>query len=894
MSYVIKKNEALINLKLTDTGRRNLAAGNFNISSFALSDAEMDYSSDNKSRINILRPQDNHIDLTVQIPGPNGATLVPVSNITAVSDEINSVEKERGFFIYENNGDININEDLFTIGKILSEPNTSSNKITLTINEYTVVNNLKSTIDRGDIVFLKIISNDYLSKVGSIDYSNLYSSVIKDPIPYLFFSILSINNQESVDLSNLSTSFELTLDRNLPNNEDYIAIAYVYPGGYAIKNYYDKETPSDYFDNSYLDFTYNNPNFIDEVPVWNFNLVTMEDIIGLDSTIYKGKFNALSRDYWGTSLYYDYFRNVNLYGKIGVIHYTNNSFSNYYGEGFYRNSFKLKIPHIMWHRKQFSSNDISNSIGYTFVCGNELKTINNDGIVRYYDLVDQEQNPLIVGKVFIDQKIVVIENKELLMTMSYKSNRNWTLPSPVLTPIEPGVCPESSTLGALEVDEAIHCTYMFIDNFGLTGAQCENYTTYTNRTDSPKDVLFEFFKDKTNQAYNEFNYLQSYTDGFGYGYRVGSIILLWQKTPFGGVPDPANWNYIFANNFIGTNGCIGGAAALNESFVLDTESSIYPLNFQSNTYLLAKKEIGEVLVSQNGALLSKASSLENLGIDGSYWVNNNNTVEGVATNSLVIFSDNLLFGGDTIQFNYLTGTSTLASSVRKDYEVPITGIPTSNTYLNGLFLFNDKTCIALENQPNNDIVYLFYNGQLISSNNYNVINSGVASERRVELNFTPTLGAKISIFYIDGSGVGTNPIGDLLTVDNVKNLRVIIDQNLLNSTEFTEYNINDYIRIPPITNLDEITFGDESFLFANVSVEAKATIYKSLITCNVLPNTFVTTENITFNTNQDKVAFTEIGFYDADADLVAVGKFSEPLVRKYNSDLLIIQATIDY
>jgi nitrogenase subunit NifH len=34
--------------------------------------------------------------------------------------------------------------------------------------------------------------------------------------------------------------------------------------------------------------------------------------------------------------------------------------------------------------------------------------------------------------------------------------------------------------------------------------------------------------------------------------------------------------------------------------------------------------------------------------------------------------------------------------------------------------------------------------------------------------------------------------------------------------------------------------------------------------------------------------------YDSDGDLVAIGKFSQPLTRKYNSDVLIIQATIDF
>ena len=53
-------------------------------------------------------------------------------------------------------------------------------------------------------------------------------------------------------------------------------------------------------------------------------------------------------------------------------------------------------------------------------------------------------------------------------------------------------------------------------------------------------------------------------------------------------------------------------------------------------------------------------------------------------------------------------------------------------------------------------------------------------------------------------------------------------------------------------------------------------------------------QNPTFNSDQDKVAFTEIAIYDSNNVVVATGKFSEPVTRKYNSDMLVLQATIDF
>lgn len=45
----------------------------------------------------------------------------------------------------------------------------------------------------------------------------------------------------------------------------------------------------------------------------------------------------------------------------------------------------------------------------------------------YYNLSDLSGN--IVGKIFTDLKIFVIEDQELLFALSYKSNRSWTLPN---------------------------------------------------------------------------------------------------------------------------------------------------------------------------------------------------------------------------------------------------------------------------------------------------------------------------------------------------------------------------------------------------------------------------------------------------------------------------------
>ena len=78
----------------------------------------------------------------------------------------------------------------------------------------------------------------------------------------------------------------------------------------------------------------------------------------------------------------------------------------------------------MWHK------NITPKLGLTLTPKNGLKLLTGDTKslnINYYDLCDNWDN--VVGKVFPDLKIFVIEDQELLFALSYKSNRSWTLPN---------------------------------------------------------------------------------------------------------------------------------------------------------------------------------------------------------------------------------------------------------------------------------------------------------------------------------------------------------------------------------------------------------------------------------------------------------------------------------
>ena len=85
----------------------------------------------------------------------------------------------------------------------------------------------------------------------------------------------------------------------------------------------------------------------------------------------------------------------------------------------------------MYHR------DGDNKMGHKFKMGsinNYVKSLVNDEMDSegevYFDLIDTTSNQNIVGKIFPHKQAIVIDDEEILMALSMKSNRNWTLPAP--------------------------------------------------------------------------------------------------------------------------------------------------------------------------------------------------------------------------------------------------------------------------------------------------------------------------------------------------------------------------------------------------------------------------------------------------------------------------------
>ena len=326
---------------------------------------------------------------------------------------------------------------------------------------------------------------------------------------------------------------DITLDRPTPDfsnlSSDCYARMVVYPPN--MQTMYDSITPRPHWRDNVIN--YESVCYTDEfdVKVWNMNIPWSENPAGLFSSINKDYTNFGSKQYLGTKEYFGYASSsgqtdssyVYHYDSLGdivtvtpeeqkaiaVIHYTNQTVDFFYGEKFafepfdvsnpsdttgQARNFKLHIPWLMWHKNpecclgetfwvdppEFEDLDL---FQVQYIQSTKNIDMNSPGI-RYYHLWDTNRNsnnlPNRIGKVFPDSKIIIIDDEEVIAAMSYKSNRNWTLPAPKLSLVTPNTCgnDNNSLTGVLTgSSQYMHITYRLSNTATFTNSLHCNYYT---------------------------------------------------------------------------------------------------------------------------------------------------------------------------------------------------------------------------------------------------------------------------------------------------------------------------------------------------------------------------------------------------------------------------------
>lgn len=509
MSYIIKSTSPFVSIKLTEKGRENLAKGQLNFGYWAIGDSEINYDREavvdaNQSNpvlsgsSKVFRPFDRQPNIKSFITTQSGDNLNAInpSNISVVKAVVNNIATERGFFSAETlttltgdtymNGLASISNSTITGGTVLFV----SSAVTVNV---------------GNFIRLKVIND--VTTTGATILENVWA------IPNLWYKVQS--TATTVD------GTAVTVDRALPNLSTQIgsSFVYVYRGG-EVADSFGYDTSTAYWDSGTLSFDSATNITCGDVKVWNMNNVWCEDLAGLTglstTNLYENHTKFGSYDYLGTkNPYLEYlcatdateptvecngigFSYTDTVSKsLSLLHYTNNTISNLYGEFFYidplnNKTLTITVPDLMYHRANYGTSQ-GTQMGMKFTASGTSKFIGNSNI-EYYDLYehpDYVTTPMVVGKVLPQLKMVVIHDDEIVAAMSYKSNRNWTLPplSAQLISATGG-----TSAGLLDIGKTMYITYA-LDNTSGTGLTstlpCQSYIKVTNTTSSTKDVGFK-------------------------------------------------------------------------------------------------------------------------------------------------------------------------------------------------------------------------------------------------------------------------------------------------------------------------------------------------------------------------------------------------------------------
>jgi len=427
MSFILKNNPTIINIKLTNIGRQLLSQGNLSVTKWAVGDSEIDYTfnkniSFDAFMANILRPKDQNPNFTsfiLQTSTDETTKYTALPTVVSNTNIITNTATERGFFSISagtatlltgpaiaRQADMQVFIDTLTGGttlKIRQSPTYLSNPYEPAIGDYLLVKWANPMVTGGTV-----------------------TPIVNLAVPYIWYKL------EDIISGALSTDdLEVKVDKPLPDfdgqGSGIAAGVFCYPNnndrlisGDSIQTFYSAPYETDFVDESVIAFLENCICPVRDVPVWNMAIVFTEEVAGVKPTD-RNYSQYYTAGFGGFVQYIE--RIAPTVKNIGIIHFSNTSPSNHYGEGFFENTTVLDLPTIMWHK------ETGNTIGLKLTPYGVEQTITGLS-VTYYDLADKYG--YVVGKVFNDLKVFVIEDQELLFAMTYKSNRSWTLPKPTI------------------------------------------------------------------------------------------------------------------------------------------------------------------------------------------------------------------------------------------------------------------------------------------------------------------------------------------------------------------------------------------------------------------------------------------------------------------------------
>ena len=793
------------------------------------------------------------------------------------------------------------------------------------------------------------------------------------------------------------------LDRNTPDFSLYsncYARTIIYPS--SMTEIYDSYTPRPHWNDNVIDFESVCGIDAFDVKIWNMNIPWSESPAGLNPSISMDYTTFGSKTYLGTKEYLGYASSLGqtfynpvtdtsgttdtfYYNSLGdivyvepeeqkaiaVIHYTNNTIDFFYGEKFalepfdpqnpqdttgQARNFKIHIPWIMWHKNTTCCNgetfyvDPSNSefegldlFQVHYIESKKNTNMNNPGI-RYYHLWDSHANidgyPTRVGKVFPDHKIIVIDDEELIAAMSYKSNRNWTLPAPRLSLITPNTCgnDSNSTTGILTGNgQTLYVTYKLSDSYTCTeNLHCNYYPNIKGPNLNCNNIQPQNVAVRFGSEFNCLNQLSSCWDKhitiyFDYGFASSKFSLNKTNTLLNGKPVYSDYAFGLNIYWDGSNWMFDYAYSTDNPYIINNTTPLGTFTFMDGettaTATTSCDDSSYVCITLCDELSCDSFNLNIYFYLGELiW-----SLPGGGPAPYIIYS------ADTQEFIVYSGETilgTLSGLTENDYPVgtftPVGSFTSVTTTLGYCDLtcnchsFTAATCgdniryidcdgvLNIESLSGDAIFSACTLNDLFTYSSESTLSESCESLCYITTTTTcPPNGCYLEQGYygskfeiicqlVEGGGrpqsdewkiidftnqLSGTTINGYLTQSGLTGSTFVITLDEYDSAPY--YDLNDYIALTPVGHTGySLNFGDEYYFYGNIETDIEATIYEMKYKVNLSQSEFQLSSNPSWTLGTNSY-ITEIGLYDNEKDLMIVSKLQSPVLRQGVQQFLI-------
>ena len=523
MSFLNSNNSEYLSARITNRGRKAIANGNFNIQYFQIGDSEYDYN------LSSLTGATDHQKVFAPFDYESGVKY-PFGLDSTISTTYGTP--------ISNNKTVTLRNEMGSAGFVSKQSTTPTVQTTTQKVDYSAVSGSTSLIVPSGVTFNEC---EYITLV----FDNFSGTTITGKTNSLIYKVLSVSgntlnlDRKVPNLTSLTGNAQVVCNKCLietPTEDIFNPIDYTEQlNSWRLNTVWtDKPIGGDYptndIDESLSGYTSNQYTSIKNLLGYTTTGQTFNNFTGgtITGTTFKNSFDELiqvspSEQRCIAIVHYSELGDIvvdperffkyddYISHKTGTTGLDISIVEDYDRENDLRDLsdseyFQIYLPFIYYHR---NTGTTFGAVFYMDTVDYYVKSsINSRHQIKFRYLVDEQNNK--VGKVFVNNKMIVFDDQELVAMLDYRSNRRYTLPSPKLgLASHDGLSSQSmlSTTG-----QTAWVTYMFENTSGntLNSLPC-NYFNKISSTGTPSQITMKF---SGNSFSNMVTGFTEVTDGF--------------------------------------------------------------------------------------------------------------------------------------------------------------------------------------------------------------------------------------------------------------------------------------------------------------------------------------------------------------------------------------------